>query len=79
MIASAKFGMKVPKYPPYDPTKFKNTIPETYNNEFIGLFEKIQNLAPKRGFFGFFTGFGVWQLMITVSSPMRSIFSQGII
>lgn len=44
MIASAKFGMKVPKYPPYDPTKFKNTIPETYNNEFIGLFEKIQNL-----------------------------------
>ena len=31
-------------------------------------FEKIQNLAPKRGFFGFFTGFGVWQLMITVLS-----------
>ena len=44
MIDSAKFGMKVPKYPLYDPTKFKNTIPETYNNEFIGLFEKIQNL-----------------------------------
>ena len=42
MIASAKFGMKVPKYPPYDPTKFKNTIPETYNNEFIGLFEKFK-------------------------------------
>jgi hypothetical protein len=44
MIASAKFGMKVPKYPPYDPTKFKNTIPETYSNKFVSLFEKFQNL-----------------------------------
>ena len=44
MIASAKFGMKVSKYPPYDPTKFKNTIPETYGNKFVSLFEKFQNL-----------------------------------